>query len=217
MTPTWPNHGARKLHQQNGTQDVRPFRTLKTERSVFTSSRALGTYEAHECANHVVSNLLLPRLGDLEFTCKASLEDERGQAVHHCPASDSDCLSGFGGLVGESLADSFDQLPKRLVFAFAGIGVGQMKSSFRTVIDHPADRIDLAQWLSRMTDREYQACSRAHRAAGTFREGGTFGMVNVESIGDWFSIVSPCRRRPTISSCLRRTRVCMYCTSSPPP
>jgi hypothetical protein len=58
-----------------------------------------------------------------------------------------------------------------------------MKSSSRTVIDHPADRIDLAQWLSTMTDREYQACSRSHRAAGTFREGGTFGMVNVESIG----------------------------------
>jgi hypothetical protein len=58
-----------------------------------------------------------------------------------------------------------------------------MQSSSRTVIDHPADRIDLAQWLSKMTDREYQACSRAYRAAGTFREGGTFGMVNVESIG----------------------------------
>jgi hypothetical protein len=55
--------------------------------------------------------------------------------------------------------------------------------SSQAVIDHPADRIDLAQWLSTMTDREYQACSRAHRAAGTFREGGTFGMVNVESVG----------------------------------
>ena len=58
-----------------------------------------------------------------------------------------------------------------------------MKGSSRTVIDQPVDRIDLAQWLYTMTDREYQACSRAHRAAGTFREGGTFGMVNVESIG----------------------------------
>lgn len=58
-----------------------------------------------------------------------------------------------------------------------------VKRSSQAVIDHPADRIDLAQWLSTMTDREYQACSRAHRAAGTFREGGTFGMVNLESIG----------------------------------
>jgi hypothetical protein len=46
-----------------------------------------------------------------------------------------------------------------------------MKSSSRTVIGHPADCIDLAQWLSTMTDREHQACSRSHRAAGTFREG----------------------------------------------
>lgn len=58
-----------------------------------------------------------------------------------------------------------------------------MKSASRTVIDHPANCINLAQWLFTMTDREYQACSRSHRAAGTFQEGGTFGMVNVESIG----------------------------------
>jgi hypothetical protein len=58
-----------------------------------------------------------------------------------------------------------------------------MKRSSMTVIDQPADRIDLAQWLSTMSDRDYQACSQGHRAAGTFREGGTFGMVNVESVG----------------------------------
>ena len=58
-----------------------------------------------------------------------------------------------------------------------------MKFSSQTVIDHPADCLDLARWLSTMSDQDYQACSRGHRAAGTFREGGTFGMVNVESIG----------------------------------
>jgi hypothetical protein len=58
-----------------------------------------------------------------------------------------------------------------------------MKRSARAVIDHPANRIDLARWLSTMSDSDYQACSRGHRAAGTFREGATFGMVNVESIG----------------------------------
>lgn len=58
-----------------------------------------------------------------------------------------------------------------------------MKHTARTVIDRPADRIDLAQWLSTMTDREYQACSRAHRGAGALREGKIFGMVNIESIG----------------------------------
>ena len=58
-----------------------------------------------------------------------------------------------------------------------------MKFSSQAVIDHPADRIDLARWLSTMSDRDYQVCSRGHRAAGTFPEGGTFGMVNVECIG----------------------------------
>ncbi len=58
-----------------------------------------------------------------------------------------------------------------------------MKTSSRIVIDHPAARVDLAQWISTMTDGDYQACSRAHRAAGTFRESGALGMVNVESIG----------------------------------
>jgi hypothetical protein len=68
--------------------------------------------------------------------------------------------------------------------AIRGCGVrGSMKRSSMTVIDQPADRIDLAQWLSTMSDRDYHACSQGHRAAGTFREGGTFGMVNVESVG----------------------------------
>ena len=58
-----------------------------------------------------------------------------------------------------------------------------MKCSSRTVIDQRANRIDLAQWLSTMSDRDYQACSKGQRAAGTFREGGTYGMVNVESVG----------------------------------
>ena len=89
-----------------------------------------------------------------------------------------------------------------------------VKQSAQAVIDYPADRIDLAQWLSTMTDREYQACSRAHRAAGTFREGGTFGMVNLEASADscWFSIILPKRLQPTVSSCIRRKCVCMSST-----
>lgn len=59
----------------------------------------------------------------------------------------------------------------------------EMKSAWETSINHPEDRIDLVTWLSTLSDRDYQACSRAHRAAGTFREGETLGMVNVESVG----------------------------------
>jgi hypothetical protein len=58
-----------------------------------------------------------------------------------------------------------------------------VKTTAHSVINHPVERIDLARWISTMSDGDYQACSRAHRAAGTFREGGTLGMVNVESVG----------------------------------
>jgi hypothetical protein len=58
-----------------------------------------------------------------------------------------------------------------------------MKSTSQAEINHPASRIDLMEWLSTLSDRDYQACSRSHRAAGTFREAGTLGMVNVESVG----------------------------------
>ncbi len=58
-----------------------------------------------------------------------------------------------------------------------------MKTSHETVIAYPAARIDLVRWLSTLSDRDYQACSRAHRAAGIYRQDGKLGMVNVESIG----------------------------------
>jgi len=58
-----------------------------------------------------------------------------------------------------------------------------MKSTSQTIIDIPTSRIDLLKWMATMSDSDYQACSRRHRAAGTFREGSSLGMVNVESIG----------------------------------
>ena len=58
-----------------------------------------------------------------------------------------------------------------------------MKASSQIAIDHPAERVNLPRWIATLSDREYQACSRGHRAAGTFNEGGTLGSVNVESVG----------------------------------
>lgn len=58
-----------------------------------------------------------------------------------------------------------------------------MKASCETSIDHPAERIDLMGWLAELSDREYQACSPGHIAAGAFRENGTLGTVNVENVG----------------------------------
>ena len=43
--------------------------------------------------------------------------------MHHRPASDSNCLSDFGRMVGKGLADPLDQLSKRLIFTFARVGV----------------------------------------------------------------------------------------------
>ena len=58
-----------------------------------------------------------------------------------------------------------------------------MKASSETVIARPADRIDLVEWLTNLSDRDYQACSPGHRAAGVFRENGRLGSINVESVG----------------------------------
>jgi hypothetical protein len=58
-----------------------------------------------------------------------------------------------------------------------------MKSTFETQIDLPAERINLPAWLAILSDRDYQRCSPAHRAAGVFHEDGVFGSVNVESVG----------------------------------
>ncbi|WP_088342956.1 MULTISPECIES: hypothetical protein [Rhodomicrobium] len=58
-----------------------------------------------------------------------------------------------------------------------------MKATSETSIDYPADRIDLVGWLANLSDRDFQACSPAHRAAGAFREDGRLGTVNVESVG----------------------------------
>jgi len=58
-----------------------------------------------------------------------------------------------------------------------------MKSSSHVPIRFGAERINLPAWLSSLSDSDYQACSRGHIAAGTFRKDGTLGMVNVESIG----------------------------------
>ena len=58
-----------------------------------------------------------------------------------------------------------------------------MKTSCEATINRPLALIDLPEWLANLSDRDYQACSPAHRAGGTFREHGTLGSVNVESIG----------------------------------
>ena len=58
-----------------------------------------------------------------------------------------------------------------------------MKFTHESVINAPVDAIDLEDWLFTLSDTDYQAASRGHRAAGTFTEDGVRGMVNVETVG----------------------------------
>ena len=50
-------------------------------------------------------------------------------------------------------------------------------------LDVPAGEVDLETWLFGLSDEEYQACARGHRAAGVFTDELGRGTVNVESIG----------------------------------
>ncbi|GAA2795249.1 hypothetical protein [Crossiella cryophila] len=47
----------------------------------------------------------------------------------------------------------------------------------------PAAEVDLAEWLATLTDEDYQASAKGHRAAGVHWHGDQLGMVNVESVG----------------------------------
>ena len=58
-----------------------------------------------------------------------------------------------------------------------------MKHTGHATVNLPLDQVDLETWLFTLTDADYQATARGHRAAGTFIEDGVRGMVNVESIG----------------------------------
>lgn len=51
------------------------------------------------------------------------------------------------------------------------------------VIEARTDDIDLEEWIFGLSDTDYQACARGHRAAGVFADQRGRGSINVESIG----------------------------------
>jgi hypothetical protein len=53
----------------------------------------------------------------------------------------------------------------------------------RVMLDEPSDRVDLEGWLFGLSDSDYQACAKGHRAAGVFKDEQGRGMINVEAIG----------------------------------
>jgi hypothetical protein len=59
------------------------------------------------------------------------------------------------------------------------------RSTVTTVMNAPIEKIDIADWLLHLPDREYQRCSSAHIAAGsTTTDDGRPMSINVETIGD---------------------------------
>lgn len=58
-----------------------------------------------------------------------------------------------------------------------------LKFEQSTIIDRQFDQLDVGTWLFSMNDQDYQKTARGHLALGTFTEGATRGMINVEAIG----------------------------------
>jgi hypothetical protein len=58
-----------------------------------------------------------------------------------------------------------------------------LKFEQSTIIDRQFDQLDVGTWLFSMNDEDYQKAAGGHRALGTFADGTTRGMVNVEAIG----------------------------------
>ncbi len=58
-----------------------------------------------------------------------------------------------------------------------------IRRTSHATLDVPSREIDLESWLFGLSDEEYQACARGHRAAGVFADEYGRGTVNVEAIG----------------------------------
>lgn len=59
-----------------------------------------------------------------------------------------------------------------------------LNSVCKASIDMPVQELDLPDWIFHMSDKEYQACSKGHIAAGSSTHpDGTQTSVNVETLG----------------------------------
>lgn len=58
-----------------------------------------------------------------------------------------------------------------------------LRRTAHATLDLPSRKVDLDSWLFGLSDEEYQACARGHRAAGVYTDELGRGSINVESIG----------------------------------
>lgn len=57
------------------------------------------------------------------------------------------------------------------------------KFSYTGIINLPAEKIDLYEWLINITEQDYKSFSKAHIAVGLTKIDNIESMINVESIG----------------------------------
>lgn len=74
-----------------------------------------------------------------------------------------------------------------------------LQRTSRATLDVPSHEIDLGRWIYELSDADYQACERGHRAAGSFSDEHGRGTITVEPIGGHMIISSAERWAP----CLR--------------
>ena len=94
-----------------------------------------------------------------------------------------------------------------------------MDRTARATLDAPDDEIDLERWLFELSDADYQACARGHRAAGSYTDEHGRGTINVESIGGNLIIqhYRAARTGPSYVEMYSPRSACTCCTSSPSP
>ena len=55
--------------------------------------------------------------------------------------------------------------------------------TYNTTVQLPVEKINLYEWITTVSDKEYQSFSKGHKAMGLFKDKNTEGIVNIESIG----------------------------------
>jgi hypothetical protein len=59
-----------------------------------------------------------------------------------------------------------------------------MKISKRFKMNVSAEKVDLYEWVTKMTPSDYVSFSKSHKAMGSYFKDGCFYMVNVETMGN---------------------------------
>jgi hypothetical protein len=59
-----------------------------------------------------------------------------------------------------------------------------MRISQQFKMNVPADKVDMYEWVTKMTPSDYASFSKSHKAMGSYFKDDSFYMVNVETMGN---------------------------------